>query len=446
MKAYIFTRKDEIKLRDIPAPSLQAGSAEDARSAILKPRYISPCSSDVHTVYAGAGPRRDNLVLGHEGLAEVVEVGAEVRDFKPGELVAVSAVMPEPGDLTGHKGAHFSGSKLGRNINGMWAELFKVPDADMNLAHIPEDVSLEAALMAVDMMATGYTAASEALIEQGQTICVIGSGAVGLMAASAAKRMTGSEGQVMIVGSDKDPIHAELAQQFDIDTYISYRDGSIVYDNWRGQSTHEAIRDANGCAGSLSENAAGAGDGASTEMDTGEAANGAYNKLSSERSTNNTASEAAFVNSLLTQATSDSRANSTGSSAVDTVLTYTGGCGVDAVLVCGGGAEELAKASDIVKYGTGIIVNVAYIEGDGMIGLPIFSLGRGMSGKTFKFELSRGGRDWLEAMLDEAARCESMQGALVTDRLHGFESIPEALKKMRERPSGTVKIMVEVSQ
>ena len=381
MKAYIFTRKGEIKLRDIPAPSLQAGSAEDARSAILRPRYISPCSSDVHTVYAGAGPRRDNLVLGHEGLAEVVEVGAEVRDFKPGELVAVSAVMPEPGDLTGHKGAHFSGSKLGRNINGMWAELFKVPDADMNLAHIPEDVSLEAALMAVDMMATGYTAASEALIEQGQTICVIGSGAVGLMAASAAKRMTGSEGQVMIVGSDKDPIHASLAREFDIDTYISYRDGSIVY---------------------------------------------------------------ASSNGVVTQATSDSRANSTGSSAVDTVLTYTGGCGVDAVLVCGGGAEELAKASDIVKYGTGIIVNVAYIEGDGMIGLPIFSLGRGMSGKTFKFELSRGGRDWLEAMLDEAARCESMQGALVTDRLHGFESIPEALKKMRDRPSGTVKIMVEV--
>ena len=381
MKAYVFTRKGEIKLRDIPAPSLQAGSAEDARSAILRPRYISPCSSDVHTVYAGAGPRRDNLVLGHEGLAEVVEVGAEVRDFKPGELVAVSAVMPEPGDLTGHKGAHFSGSKLGRNINGMWAELFKVPDADMNLAHIPEDVSLEAALMAVDMMATGYTAASEALIEQGQTICVIGSGAVGLMAASAAKRMTGSEGQVMIIGSDKDPIQASLAREFDIDTYISYRDGSIVY---------------------------------------------------------------ASSNGVVTQATSDSRANSTGSSAVDTVLTYTGGCGVDAVLVCGGGAEELAKASDIVKYGTGIIVNVAYIEGDGMIGLPIFSLGRGMSGKTFKFELSRGGRDWLEAMLDEAARCESMQGALVTDRLHGFESIPEALKKMRDRPSGTVKIMVEV--
>ena len=79
-----------------------------------------------------------------------------------------------------------------------------------------------------------------------------------------------------------------------------------------------------------------------------------------------------------------------------------------------------------------------------MIGLPIFSLGRGMSGKTFKFELSRGGRDWLEAMLDEAARCDSMQGALVTTKLKGFEAIPKALELMHERPAGTVKIMVEM--
>ncbi len=387
MKSYVFARKGEIELREIPAPTLQSGSVEDARSAILKPRYISPCSSDVHTVYAGNGPRRDNLVLGHEGLAEVVEVGSEVSDFKVGELVAVSAVMPESGDLTGHKGAHFSGSKLGRNINGMWAELFKVPDADINLAHIPDDVSLEAALMAVDMMATGYTAASEALIEPGQTICVIGSGAVGLMAASAAKRMTGNEGRVIIIGSDKDPIHAQLAREFDIDTYISYRDGSIVYDNWHGQTTQK-LEESNDVP--------------------------------------------------------DRRANSTGSRAVDAVLAYTSGNGVDAVLVCGGGAEELARASDMVRYGTGIVVNVAYIEGDGMVGLPIFSLGRGMSGKNFKFELSRGGRDWLEAMLDEAARCESMQGALVTDRLCGFESIPEALRRMHDRPSGTVKIMVTI--
>ena len=382
MKAYIFTEKGKIELRNIPAPALDDNDEADAYSAILKPRYISPCSSDVHTVYAGDGPRRDNLVLGHEGLAEIVETGSKVTDFKPGELVAVSAVMPEQGDMTGHKDAPFSGSKLGRNINGMWSELFKVPEADMNLAHIPEDVSLEAALMAVDMMATGYTAASEALIEQGQTVCVIGSGAVGLMAASAAKRMTGNEGQVIIIGSDKDPVNAKLAKAFDVDTYISYQDGSCIYNNKEERMTVNPTR--------------------------------------------------------------DKRANSVQSAATDIVFSCTGGYGADAVLICGGGAEALAQACDIVRYGTGIVVNVSYIEGSGMIGLPIFSLGRGMSGKTFKFELSRGGRDWLEAMLDEAARCDSMQGALVTTKLKGFETIPKALELMHERPAGTVKIMVEM--
>ena len=382
MKAYIYTQKGKIELRDIPAPTLDAAEETDAYAAILKPRYVSPCSSDVHTVYAGDGPRRENLVLGHEGLAEIVEVGSQVTDFKPGELVAVSAVMPEPGDLTGHKGAPFSASKLGRNINGMWSEYFKVPDADINLAHIPDGVSHEAALMAVDMMATGYTAASEALIEQGQTVCVIGSGAVGLMAASAAKRMTGEAGHVIIIGSDKDSVNAQLAESFDVDTYISYRDGSCIYNNKKERATDYPAR--------------------------------------------------------------DKRANSVGSAATDAVFDCTGGYGADAVLICGGGAEALAQACDIVRYGTGIVVNVAYVEGSGIIGLPIFSLGRGMSGKTFKFELSRGGRDWLEAMLDEAARCDSMQGTLVTDKLKGFDAIPEALELMHKRPAGTVKIMVEI--
>ena len=76
--------------------------------------------------------------VGHEGLAEVLETGPEVRDFHPGELVAVSAVMPEVPDGTGHEGYPFSGSQLGRNRNGMWSERFYVPDADQNLGHIPK--------------------------------------------------------------------------------------------------------------------------------------------------------------------------------------------------------------------------------------------------------------------------------------------------------------------
>lgn len=382
MKAYVFTEKGKIELKELPAPVIDEASEADSYAAILRPKFISPCSSDVHTVYAGDGPRRANLVLGHEGLAEVVSVGTNVRDFKTGDFVAVAAVMPEAGDMTGHMGMPFSGTKLGRNINGMWSELFKIPDADMNLAHIPDGLSNEAALMAVDMMATGYTAASEASIENGMTAAVIGSGAVGLMAAAAAKRMCGGDGCVIVIGSDKDSINAELAESFGTDIYISYRDGHQLFNNRPELAAAYAPR--------------------------------------------------------------DRRANSTDSAAVDAVFDCTGGYGADRVLICGGGHEALAQASDMIRYGTGIAVNVAYIEGSGFIGLPVFSLGRGMSGKTFKFELSRGGRAWIEDMLDEALSCDGLQGGLVTHRMHGFDAVPEALKLMYERPAGLIKIMVDL--
>ena len=50
LKAYIFTEKGKIELRNIEAPTIDNASEEDRCSAILKPRYLSPCSSDVHTV------------------------------------------------------------------------------------------------------------------------------------------------------------------------------------------------------------------------------------------------------------------------------------------------------------------------------------------------------------------------------------------------------------
>ncbi len=401
MKAYVYSKKGMIEAKELPEIVFDPDSARDRFAAVLKPRFLSPCSSDAHTVFAGDGPRRPDLILGHEGLAEVVKIGSGVRDFKPGELVAVSAVMPEKDDCTGHKGLPFSGTKLGRNIDGMWSEYFRIPDADINLAHIPEGLSMEAALMAVDMMATGYTAADEAELAPGQTVVVIGSGAVGLMAAAGARTKVTESGRVIMIGSDKDPVSAELAEYFGADTYISYRSGRMVFEK-TGASGNEDAAAAGATAGAAAGRAAG------------------------------------------TAAPRDPRANSTGSAAVDRVFACTGGYGADRVLICGGGHEALAQASDLVRYGTGIVVNIAYIEGSGSVGLPIFSLGRGMSGKIFKFELSRGGRAWTEKMLQEALRCEGAQGRLVTHRLRGFASIPEALKMMHERPAGLVKIMVEI--
>ncbi|MBY0541017.1 MAG: alcohol dehydrogenase catalytic domain-containing protein, partial [Campylobacterales bacterium] len=59
--------------------------------AIVKPIAVSPCSSDVHTVWAGALGDRHDMILGHEAVGEVVEVGSLVKDFKVGDKVIVPA-------------------------------------------------------------------------------------------------------------------------------------------------------------------------------------------------------------------------------------------------------------------------------------------------------------------------------------------------------------------
>ena len=55
--------------------------------AIVRPLALSPCTSDVHTVWEGTLGNRHNMILGHEAVGEVVETGARVREFKAGDRV-----------------------------------------------------------------------------------------------------------------------------------------------------------------------------------------------------------------------------------------------------------------------------------------------------------------------------------------------------------------------
>lgn len=389
MYAYIFKEKGMLEKTELNEPLLY-----DESGALLAPLYLSPCSSDVHTVYAGNGPRRENLVLGHEGIAKVIKAGKSVKDFREGDIVAVSAVMPEkekpagPSEalisensenLTGHENFPFSGCKLGRNIDGMWQEVFYVPSADENLSRLPAGISFEDALMAVDVMATGYTAADDADIKENQTVAVLGTGAVGLMAIAAAHEKSA---HVIAVGSELRKINSELAMEFGADAVISYKDGHIL----------KGILPQNGSAENIPERSP--------------------------------------------------LANSLSQGTVDTILDCTSGKGVDACIITGGMPDALKTACDIIKYGTGIAVNVAYIEGNGDVSLPVFSLGRGMSGKTFKFSLSNGGRKWTEKMLEKAKTLRP--GKMITKKLKGFDSIPAALSVMKDRDNETIKIMIEV--
>ena len=96
--------------------------------AIVKPIAVSPCTSDVHTVWEGAIGDRHDMILGHEAVGEVVEVGAMVRDFHPGDRVIIPAITPDWGALESqggysmHSGGMLAGWKFSNFKDGVFAE------------------------------------------------------------------------------------------------------------------------------------------------------------------------------------------------------------------------------------------------------------------------------------------------------------------------------------
>ncbi len=133
MKAFVLAEPGVVRWHDAPEPELVP------YGAILKPIAVTPCSSDVHTVFGGGSPKQPNLVLGHECIAEVLEVGSEVKDFRPGDRVAVPAITPDWRDKSiqdgnyKHASAPFSGHQLGRTQPGVFSERFLIRDADTHL-------------------------------------------------------------------------------------------------------------------------------------------------------------------------------------------------------------------------------------------------------------------------------------------------------------------------
>ena len=147
-----------------------------ALDAIVRPIAVSPCTSDVHTVWEGALGERKDMILGHEAVGEVVEVGSLVRDFKTGDRVIVTAITPDWGSEEAqrgyamHSGGMLAGWKFSNFKDGVFAEFFHVNEADANLARLPEDMEPGAAAMLCDMMPTGLHAAELAEVQFGEDV------------------------------------------------------------------------------------------------------------------------------------------------------------------------------------------------------------------------------------------------------------------------------------
>jgi len=223
MEAFVLIRRNEADIIDLPNPILSG-----PYNAILTPIAISVCTSDVNTVYGSGSKKPDNLILGHEAVARVLKVGENVRDFTVGDIVVIPSMTPnfhdkdiQDGNFL-HAGANFSANTLGRSTPGVFAREFEVADADLNLALLPEGVSIGSGLMCTDMATTGFTGAKR--VNFGDTVVVLGIGGVGLMAICGAA-LRGA-GKIIAVGSRG--VSIPLAYEYGASEVISYKEDNIT--------------------------------------------------------------------------------------------------------------------------------------------------------------------------------------------------------------------------
>lgn len=200
--------------------------------ALITPKIWSPCTSDAHQCATGCAtlPYLLGKACGHEMCGVVNYVGSEVKDFKPGDRVIVDAIMPRWRSLEAQDG---HASVISDNMywgvdypdrGGVFVENYYIRDADMNLAHIPDNVTWEQAVMVPDMMCTAFAGAKALELEYGDSVAVIGVGPVGLMATRAC--VLGGAGKIYVVGSRK--VCFKVAKEYGATECVDYHNEDYI--------------------------------------------------------------------------------------------------------------------------------------------------------------------------------------------------------------------------
>lgn len=208
MKAVVYKGHGAVELEDRPMPTIK-----DDRDAIVKVTLSTICSSDLHIKHGTVPRAKENTVLGHEFVGEVIETGSAVKKFKKGDRVSVS-VETFCGTCFFCRNGFVNncvegGWELGCRIDGCQAEYVRVPIADMGMTLIPDDVTNESALFNGDILATGYWAASIGELKPADTVVVIGAGPTGMCTLMSIKLY--SPAKVIVV--DVDDYRLELAKK-----------------------------------------------------------------------------------------------------------------------------------------------------------------------------------------------------------------------------------------
>jgi len=211
MKAILYGGPGQISLGERADPHLQAHS-----DAVVRVVLGCVCGSDLW-YYRGESPHALGPI-GHEFIGIVEDGGADVRSVTKGDLVIAPFTYCDgtcANCLAGWPSNCMHGGSFGNHgVDGGQGEAVRVPFADATLVKVPaapySDETLASLLALSDVMCTGHHAAVSAGVKKGDTVAVVGDGAVGLCAIVAAKRL----GAERIISLSRNPARQKLANTF----------------------------------------------------------------------------------------------------------------------------------------------------------------------------------------------------------------------------------------
>jgi len=200
MKATVFVAPGRIELVDKPIPDI------GPNDALIRITTTTICGTDVH-ILKGEYPVVPGLTIGHEPVGVIEKLGSAVQGYTEGQRVIAGAICPNfnsyaaqdgapsqdgsyliPSGQCGHHGYKATaGWRFGNLIDGTQAECVLVPDAQANLAPIPDGLTDEQVLMCPDIMSTGFKGAENANIKLGDTVVIFAQGPIGLCATAGAR-------------------------------------------------------------------------------------------------------------------------------------------------------------------------------------------------------------------------------------------------------------------
>jgi alcohol dehydrogenase len=219
MRAVVYQGPGQKAWQQVPDPRIR-----EATDAIVRVTSTTICGTDLHILKGDVPEVEVGTVLGHEAVGVIVDAGSAVSNLRSGDRVLIPAITA-CGACDFCRQAMYShcrwgGWLFGHLIDGLQAELARVPFADTSLYKVPAELTDDQVIFLADILPTSYECGVlNGQVKPGDSVVVVGAGPIGLAAVMLSRLYT--PGHIIVI--DPDESRLERACQFGADEVVKAR-------------------------------------------------------------------------------------------------------------------------------------------------------------------------------------------------------------------------------